>query len=68
MIEPGCEIDENELMKINWAGLLIPTLRLSKIVINSLGKFHVCYCVVPFALLKPLRISLSSLLVFVETK
>lgn len=39
MIEPGCEIDENELMKINWAGLLIPTLRLSKIVINSLGKF-----------------------------
>ncbi|CAH8493360.1 unnamed protein product [Schistosoma haematobium] len=40
MIEPGCEIDENELMKINWAGLLIPTLRLSKIVINSLGTTH----------------------------
>ncbi|XP_018645529.1 LOW QUALITY PROTEIN: hypothetical protein Smp_163040 [Schistosoma mansoni] len=40
MIEPGCEIDENELMKINWAGLLIPTLRLSKILINSLGTTH----------------------------
>ncbi|KAH8849173.1 Nuclear pore complex protein Nup205 [Schistosoma japonicum] len=36
IIEPGHETDEDESAKISWASTLMPTLRLCKIVINTL--------------------------------
>ncbi|TNN18940.1 Nuclear pore complex protein isoform 2 [Schistosoma japonicum] len=40
IIEPGHETDEDESAKISWASTLMPTLRLCKIVINTLGPTH----------------------------
>ncbi|KAK4473719.1 hypothetical protein MN116_002615 [Schistosoma mekongi] len=40
MIEPGRETDEDESSKISWASTLMPTLRLCRIFINTLGPTH----------------------------
>ncbi|CAH8468150.1 unnamed protein product [Schistosoma turkestanicum] len=40
MFESNYEMEENECMEINWSALMIPALRLFKIMISSLGTTH----------------------------